>query len=352
MRDGRRLASAVVVVLGLAALGWLCISRGDEVEGALRSVPAWAFALMAGLHVVTLGARSEAWRLALAAVEDRVPPRRAVHAANAGAFVAGAVASHGALPVRVVLMRRLAPDRAPRPAQIAVADAPIFLLELCLTALLLVVVTPLAGALLAATLLALLAGRHACARLGMAQGLAVLGDARRRAGLLAWVSAITACGVARVAIALAACGVAAGPSEVGAAFGALGAFGLLPLGPSAPAGATVAVAGTGGAALAAGLVLAATSIGAVLVYAAIVTAVSWHGHSTATTARVRARKLPGARHRSRGRRHARVERDLRTTGVPGRGGHAHPGRFGNDPGAGLGQAALAGEPVLARSRLG
>jgi uncharacterized membrane protein YbhN (UPF0104 family) len=270
MRARGRLASAAVAASGLAVLAWLCHTRADEVADALRSVPVWAFALMVALHLLTLAARSEAWRLALAAVEDRVLPRRAVHAANAGAFVAGAVAAHGALPARVVLLRRLEPARAPRPAQIAVADAPIFLLELCLTALLLIVVTPLAAPLLAVVVAVLIAGRRL--RLG---GLAVLRDARRRAGLTAWVSGITALTVARVAIALAACGIAAGPADVGATFGALGAFGLLPLGPSAPAGATVAVAGTGGAALAAGLVLAASSLAAVVVYGAIVATLAW-----------------------------------------------------------------------------
>jgi hypothetical protein len=279
-----RLVSWVALAAGLAALAWLCHSRADEVEGALRSVAASAFALMVALHALTLAARSEAWRLSLAAVEDRVPPRRAVHLTNAGAFVAGAVVAHGALPARVALMRRLAPDRAPRPAQIAVADAPIFLLELCLTALLLIVVTPLAGAALALALLALLA----CGRLPH-RGLAVLGDARRRAGLLAWVTALTVLAVTRVAVALAASGVAAGPAEVGATFAALGVFGLLPLGPSAPAGATVAIAGTGGEALAAGLVLAASSLVAVAVYGLAVTAVN--GLLGVTSAPERARRM-------------------------------------------------------------
>jgi hypothetical protein len=273
-----RLASWVALVAGLAALAWLCHSRADEVEHALRSVPLGAFALVVGLHLLTLAARSEAWRLALAAVEDRVPPRRAVHLANAGAFVAGAVVAHGALPARVALMRRIAPERAPRPAQIAVADAPIFLLEVCMTALVLIAVTPLAGAVLVVALLCVLA----CGRLRH-RGLAVLGDPRRRAGLTAWVSGITALAVARVAVALSACGVAAGPAEVGGTFAALGVFGVLPLGPSAPAGATVAIAGTGGAALAAGLVLAASSLVAVVLYGALVAAVTQPRHVPAAT---------------------------------------------------------------------
>src|ERR1700741_3064109 len=192
-----RALSWVALAAGLAALAWLCHSRAGSVEAALRSVPVSAFVLVAGLHVLTLLCRSEAWRLALAAVEDRVPPRRAVHLANAGAFVAGALVAHRAPPAPVALMRRIAPDRAPRPTQIAVADAPIFLLEVCLTALLLIAVTPLAGAVLVVALLAVLA----CGR-PPPPGPAVLGDPRRRAGLLVWVSLIPALSVTRVAIAL------------------------------------------------------------------------------------------------------------------------------------------------------
>ena len=48
------------------------------------------------------------------------------------------VQSQAALPARVAMLRRLAGDRAPRPGQIAVADVPIFAVELLLTSVLLV----------------------------------------------------------------------------------------------------------------------------------------------------------------------------------------------------------------------
>ena len=53
------------------------------------------------------------------------------------------------------------------------------------------------------------------------------------------------------------------------AFAALGIFGLLPLGPSAPPGALLVVSdGAGAGALAAGLALSATSLAAVALYGA------------------------------------------------------------------------------------
>ncbi len=59
-----------------------------------------------------------------------------VHAANAAAFVAGAVQSQAALPARVAMLRPTARLRAPRPGVILAADVPIFALELWPTALL------------------------------------------------------------------------------------------------------------------------------------------------------------------------------------------------------------------------
>ena len=121
-----------------------------------------------------------------------------------------------------------------------------------------------------AAIIVMAAGSHFSGRyrrLATLRGLRVLRDPRRFAALTAWVSLFTGVTVARVAIALAACGIAPTVERVSTAFAAAGAYGLLPIGPGAPAAATVTAAGTGGAPLAAGLVLAATSVTAVALYA-------------------------------------------------------------------------------------
>ena len=76
----------------------------------------------------------------------------------------------------------------------------------------------------------------------------------------------------RVAVLLAASGLPADPGAVALAFVALGAFGLLPIGPAAPAGAALAVLGAVDPARAAafGLAVAATGLVAVLAYGAVV----------------------------------------------------------------------------------
>ena len=84
------------------------------------------------------------------------------------------------------------------------------------------------------------------------------------------VVCIVGCGLARVWLVLAVVHLDASPAAAALAFAALGAFGLLPLGPSAPPGALLVVSGGAGAgALAAGLALSATSLAAVKLYAAI-----------------------------------------------------------------------------------
>jgi hypothetical protein len=100
------------------------------------------------------------------------------------------------------------------------------------------------------------------------RGLVVLADVRRRAALTGLVTFIVCCGLLRIWVALSVVHLSASPAEVAVAFAMLGAFGLLPLGPSAPPGALVVVSGGAGA-LAAGLVLNATWITGVLAYAGL-----------------------------------------------------------------------------------
>lgn len=279
---GRRLGTTVIALAALAIVCAVCVANAGDAGRAFATVPLWAALAAVGLHVLTLVLRSEAWRLTLASAGAEDLSRRAVHVANAAAFVAGAVQSQAALPARVALLRRLAGDRAPRPGQIAVSDVPIFVLELCATALALGAgvlagrgawwVAAAAVAFAAVVLVAARLAPERCARRPIVRGLAVLADRRRRGPLVALVAAIVALTLGRIALVLTVCGLPHGLGEVAWVFAAMGVFGLLPVGPGATPGATLAALGTAsvGAAVAAGLVLAASSIAAVLVYALLV----------------------------------------------------------------------------------
>ena len=60
----------------------------------------------------------------------------AVHAANAGAFLAGTLQGQAAMPTRVALLRRFGGSASPTVAQVALCDAPIVMFEACGAAIL------------------------------------------------------------------------------------------------------------------------------------------------------------------------------------------------------------------------
>jgi hypothetical protein len=106
-------AMRILTTVGVGALVVLCVLRRHDLASAAVAVPPQALGALARLHLCSLVARSEAWRLSLAALVRAPPSRVAIHATNAGAFVAGALEAHAALPARVALLRRLAPHMAP-----------------------------------------------------------------------------------------------------------------------------------------------------------------------------------------------------------------------------------------------
>ena len=258
-----------VAIVGVGALAAICVARRGDLLAAVGAVPPATLAGLAALHLLGLAARSEAWRLSLAAVAGSPPSRVVIHTANAGAFVVGTLEAHATMPARIALLRRLAPHDAPHAGHVAVADLPILLIEIAVAAILL----GMTGEWWAppAAVAALVVARLAAGRRAM-RGLAVLADVRRRAALTGLVAFIVCCGLARIWVALSVVHLDASPATVAVAFATLGAFGLLPLGPSAPPGALLLVSGGAGA-LAAGLALSATSIAGVLLYAGLLAVV-------------------------------------------------------------------------------
>jgi hypothetical protein len=295
--SGRRITRLVTVAgpgaLLAAVLVWIVARKGDEIAASLGSCPLWVIAAATLAHTVTLVLRSEAWRLTLGAVADGGVSRRTVHAANAGAFLAGTLQSHAAMPARVALILRLSPPPAPRASQVVLADAPIFVLETVLLATLMLVAAPalgipwwaplavLCGAL--ALLVALGAAHVRFAERPLAAGLAVLSRPAARGRLATLVSVLTAVALVRVWFVLVGFGLPAGPAEVALLLTSLGAIGLLPLGLGTGPASTVATFGAAGVAqaTAAGLAISATTVLAVLLYAAITWAWRFARHPVA-----------------------------------------------------------------------
>jgi hypothetical protein len=208
---------------------------------------------------------------------------RAVHAANAGAFLAGTVQGQAALPARIALLRRFGGAGSPDVSQIALADAPIVLFEVCTAAVLAAVGSTavgmipgwapwamLGGAIAVLAALRLLYGRFSHRKI--AAGLSVLANPELRNRLAIIVAAFTAMAFLRTWIVLAGFGLPSDPAHVCLVLFTMGAVGLLPLGVGTGPAATVAALGTASlvTATAAGMVVSAATVLAVLIYAGAV----------------------------------------------------------------------------------
>jgi hypothetical protein len=280
-RAGRAASAIGPGVAVVLLIGWLCAARGDQLHAALAGCPPWAIAGATLAHALTLLLRTEAWRTVLAAGGAESLDSRVLHTANAGSFLVGMLQSHAALPARIALLRRLGGDGAPAVSQVALADAPILLLEVCTSALLAGFAATAFPAIPAWAPLVLLFG--ALALMGalratylrfrshrLAAGLAVLAEPARRTRLVLIVTAFTLAALLRTWIVLMGFGLPSGPADAALLLFSMGAIGLLPLGAvgTAPT-ATVAAMGAANltVAAAAGMVTGASTMLAVLLYA-------------------------------------------------------------------------------------
>jgi hypothetical protein len=274
----QQLLSLAVSALAVAALIVLCWTHRHQLGAALRRVPPTVFAAAVALHVVALTARAEAWLVTLGAIDGRGAPRRVTHFASAAGFLVGTVSGHATLPLRMILVRRLAPDESPPLRDLIVADAPIYAIEATIAAAL----VPLAGGALgvpwwaasvaplaAIAVLLLLRRAHGfAARRGLVRGLAILDSAGRRRRLFALVLLVSASTFARMWLLLAWCGLPDGIDQATLLFVSAGVLSLLPLGPAAgPAAALLATGGSHvGAAAAAGLGITGSAFAGVALY--------------------------------------------------------------------------------------
>jgi len=266
------------VVIGL--IGYVLATRGSSVLAAISAVPPWAIVGATMAHLITLALRTEAWRTVLRGAGGERLDLRTLHTANAGAFLAGTVQGQAAMPARIALLRRFGGRDAPDVSQIALADAPIFMYEVCTTALLAAVASTAVGgipawvpwAMLGAAVAVLVGLRLAYGRLRhrrWAAGLGVLARPDLRTRLAVVVGAFTGMAILRTWIVLLGFGLPSDPATVCLVLFTMGTVGLLPLGIGTGPAATVAALGTANlaAATAAGMVVSAATVLAVLIYA-------------------------------------------------------------------------------------
>jgi hypothetical protein len=279
-----RKALATLVPAGaLAMVAYLFLTKGSQLLAALVAVPPVVLVGAVAAHLLTLVLRTEAWRTVLGAAAGRRLAPRAVHAANAGAFLAGTVQGQAAMPTRVALLRRFAGADAPAVSKIALGDAPIVLFEVCGSAVLAAIGSTAVGmipgwapwALLGGALAILVSLRALYGRFrhrDIAAGLGVLADPGARNRLAAIVAGFTAMAFLRTLIVMAGFGLPTDPAHVCLVLVTMGAVGLLPLGVGTGPASMVAALGTTNlvTATAAGTVVSAATVVAVVLYAGAV----------------------------------------------------------------------------------
>jgi hypothetical protein len=273
--------SLVMTVVGtgvvVAALAVALAGDRDAFATALESAPLLVLIGAAALQLVALVSRSEAWHASVGAAGGTVPRRRVYWASamgNLGSLLNTNLGAAG----RIAVLRRTAPDDAPRVGALVTAEVPIVTVEALLAVLTsFTLVGPLGlpwwlpliafgVAALLTTGLGTLAGRHTR---GFWRGLAVLRSVRGRNRLLLFVLIAVAAQITRNWLMLHAVGVDASVFDAIAVLITMVTLSQLPLGPSVGAAAVVLILGANGVAAtaAAGVLLTVTGTAGALTFA-------------------------------------------------------------------------------------
>lgn len=267
---GRR--RAVTIVVGsLVAAGLVAVALAghrDAFATALSTPAGWILAIAAGLQVIALLSRSEAWHRSIEAAGGTVP-RRALYRASSMQVLGGVINGQLGVAARIAALRRSSPADCPQVPTLIAAELPILAIEATLAALTSFTLVgpldlpwwlPLIVVAAAATASAGL--RHLALRKGreLWRGLAVLRSARGAGRVGGFVLVAVLAQILRNWLLLHAVGVDASFFDAIAVLIAVVTLGQLPVGPSVGAAAAVLILGHHGVAAtaAAGTLLTVT----------------------------------------------------------------------------------------------
>jgi uncharacterized membrane protein YbhN (UPF0104 family) len=276
-RRHRRALTAVASIAATVVLVIALAGRSSDFSTALESASIPVLLAAATLQLVALLARTEAWRICVAAAGYTAGRRRLYRASSMG-FVGSLVNAQVGVAARIAALRRSAPAGSPRVAPLIGAELPIMAIEATLGA---IASFTLIGPLglpwwapliaLAATLLVSTGLRSLALRggRGVLRGLAVLRQHDRHAAIVAIVLIAVFAQIARNWLLLNAVGVNASVLDATAVLIAMITLAQLPLGPTTGAAAAVLILGPHGvtAVAAAGVLLTATGTAGGLVFA-------------------------------------------------------------------------------------
>jgi cold shock CspA family protein/uncharacterized membrane protein YbhN (UPF0104 family) len=267
----RRIVAVVGSLVAAGILGVVLAGHRDDFATALSRASLGVLALAAGLQVVALLARTEAWHRTIEAAGGMVA-RRPLYRASSMGYVGSLLNAQLGTVARIAALRRSSPAEAPAVTTLLAAELPILAIEAGLAALTSVTLIGPLGLpwwcpiIFVAVVGAITFGlRRVSVRAArpLWQGLAVLHrlEDGRRLFLLVLIAVFAQ--IARNWLLLHAVGVDASIFDAIAVLIAMVAIGQLPVGPSVGAGATVLILGHDGVAAAAAAGVLATATGLV-----------------------------------------------------------------------------------------
>ena len=270
-RFGRRHRVPITAAGSLATaavLVWLLSGRRDEFVDALSGVAGWLVALTAGLQILALVARSEAWHLSIQAAGGTVP-RRILYRASSMQVLGSVVNGQLGVAARIAALRRSSPVISPQVPTLIAAELPILAVEAMLAALASFTLVgplglpwwaPIVGLAVIGSASAGL--RHLALRKGreLWRGLAVVRSLQGGSLVIGFVLVAVFAQIFRNWLLLHAVGVDASFFDAIAVLIAVVTLGQLPVGPSVGAAAAVIILGSDGvaAAAAAGVLMTVT----------------------------------------------------------------------------------------------
>lgn len=285
---------AVCVVLAIALTG-----KSASFTSALDAAPLWLLGLAAGLQLLALLARTEAWHACVHATGAKVSRKRLYRASSVGSVTSVANGQLG-VAARIATLRRTCPRDSPHVPALLAAELPILATEGALAALTsFTLVGPLGlpwwlPLVWLAAMAGVGVGLCALARArqrGPWTGLAVLRSLDGRSRVVGLVLVAVLAQIARNWLVLRSTGINVSLFDSIAVLIAIVTISQLPLGPGVGAAATVLILGTHGVAAvaAAGVLLTATGTCGALCFAGWA-AIDWLGDG-----RLKARDEPRAR---------------------------------------------------------
>jgi len=304
-RFGRRHRQLITIVGSLIAAAILVAilwGRRDQFATALSGAVLWVLLAAAGLQLVAVLSRSEAWHVSIGAAGGTVD-RRVLYRASSMGYVGSLLNAQVGTAARIAALRRSSPAESPGVSTLIAAEFPILAVEATLAALTsFTLVVPLGlpwwlPIVCLAVVLGLSAGlRHLALREGrlLWSGLAVLRSRRGGGLLVGFVLVAVFAQISRNWLLLHAVGVDASLLDAIAVLIAMVALTQLPIGPSTGAAAAVLILGRDGVAAVAAAGLLSTVTGTVggLTFAAWAGADRlWSGSGAQAALRARRRRL-------------------------------------------------------------